>query len=93
MSIRGQLKSVCLMLIGAVAGTTAALGATNVPQHLEWESAVTGHAIDMILLVPEKAPADRPLPLIIYLKNLAEPRIGIPLAAALDALAQSALAR
>jgi hypothetical protein len=46
------------------------------PQHAEWQSIVTGKSLRLTILEPEDFRSDKPLPMIIYLENLAAPRVG-----------------
>lgn len=56
-------------------GMTARAEETNRPPN-SWQSAATGSSLSMTVLEPASMRGDAPLPLIIYLKNLAGPRIG-----------------
>jgi hypothetical protein len=46
------------------------------PEYTQWQSPVTRKALDLTILKPEGFRGDKPLPMIIYLENLAAPRMG-----------------
>ena len=64
---------VALSLVFAVGGLQAQSPATP---RAQWTSIATGQTLDMKVLEPGKVQAGQPLPLIIYLENLAAPRAG-----------------
>lgn len=45
-------------------------------EHAQWQSPVTGKPLDLTILKPDGFQSNRPLPTIIYLENLAAPRVG-----------------
>lgn len=68
--IPSKLRVSLLVLLVSMAGKqTRAAG-------LEWQSPVTGKKLDVTLIQPEKMPEKGPVPLVIYLKNLAAARVG-----------------
>jgi acetyl esterase/lipase len=72
MNMRSRLFPVLVaMLWATLAGRC--LGATL---HERWQSVVTGRALDVTLLEPDTLRADAPLPVVVYLKNLAARRVG-----------------
>ncbi len=46
------------------------------PEHGQWPSPVTGKLLNLTILKPDGFHSNQPLPMIIYLENLASPRIG-----------------
>jgi hypothetical protein len=46
------------------------------PEHARWESVIAGKALSLTILKPEDFSSNKLLPMIIYLENLAAPRIG-----------------
>jgi hypothetical protein len=63
-----------LLLVGLSAPAPAAQVAT--PARSTWQSVVAGRTLGLTLLEPTANRSDAPLPLVIYLKNLAVPRAG-----------------
>ncbi len=61
-----------LALNGFVATVSAQ---TNTPTD-KWQSVVTGRALDLTILEPTTQGINKPLPVVVYLKNLAAPRVG-----------------
>ncbi len=43
----------------------------------KWQSVVSGRALDLTILEPTIQSSSKPLPVVVYLKNLAAPRIGM----------------
>lgn len=65
-----------LLTVSVAAFSTAAVHAQPAAQNTEWSSTAVKQPIKMALLKPNGLKADQPLPLIIYLENLATPRVG-----------------
>ena len=66
--LSGALCAVALAVCAAAAETNQAPAV--------WQGVVVGKALQLSILKPDTKDADAPLPLIIYLKNLAAPRLG-----------------
>ena len=64
-----MLNGVLLCIAPASAQTNAA---TN-----KWQSVVTGCLLYLAILEPTTPASDKPLPVVVYLKNLAAPRVGM----------------
>ncbi|MDR3458700.1 MAG: hypothetical protein P4N60_14715 [Verrucomicrobiae bacterium] len=60
-----------LVSFGWLAATSVALAASE-----PWPSLVTSNTLEITILAPAQSPANALLPVIIYLENLAAPRIG-----------------
>jgi len=66
----GRLLVGLLMVAGVLRLPSA------VAEEARWVSPATGQSLAMNVLEPKTAPAGQPLPLVIYMENLAAPRVG-----------------
>jgi hypothetical protein len=64
----------CLAICVAAFAPIHAAPATSNSEH--WPSIITGHELDLTVLEPASLKSNTPLPVIVYLKNLAAPRTG-----------------
>ena len=55
---------------------TPAFAQTNVATD-KWQSLVAGRSLDLTILEPTAQTGNKPLPVVVYLKNLAAPRVGM----------------
>ena len=65
-----------MVLIVALLFITAASAQTNTAND-KWQSVVTGSQLELTILEPTAKNGDAPLPVVVYLKNLAAPRTGM----------------
>jgi BD-FAE len=72
----GQLWFLPAMWLALAAAPVCAQTGLPAPEYAQWQSPVTGKALKLTLLKPEGFQSNQPLPMIIYLENLAVPRIG-----------------
>jgi len=70
LNISGRFLVGLLLIAGAPGLLPAAADESS------WVSATTGKSLALNVLEPKNSPAGQPLPLVIYLENLAAPRIG-----------------
>jgi hypothetical protein len=68
-NLMGILASLALLIGCAQAQSSLAPA-------LEWPSAATKQTLNMAVLKPEEYPTNQALPLVVYLENLAAPRVG-----------------
>lgn len=65
-----------LVFVGLVFLASQGRGATGKISQASWRSAVTGQTLSLTILEPTARPATNTLPLVLYLQNLAAPRVG-----------------
>jgi len=70
------VKIFLLVAFGLVLPVGALQAQSSATSGAKWSSAATSQMVDMKVLEPKNARAGQPLPLIIYLENLAAPRVG-----------------
>ena len=71
-----KLFNALLALNGALLFGATAFAQTNIAAD-KWQSVVTGHPLDLMILEPTTQASDKLLPVVVYLKNLAAPRVGM----------------
>ena len=69
------MNSYTINFFAALLIATSALAQTNTATN-KWQSVVTGSQLELTILEPTTQASEKPLPVVVYLKNLAAPRVG-----------------